>query len=57
MVRASEFPSLSHHKGYIVMSTQGTRPEPDKIFGADCDGDIALVIANEACLPPVSKAG
>ena len=44
-------------QGYIVMSTQGTRPEPDKIFGADCDGDIALVIANEACLPPVSKAG
>ena len=46
MVRSSECPSLGHHKGYIVMSTRGQRPEPDKIFGADCDGDIALVIVN-----------
>ena len=41
----------TNHKVYIAMSTRGQRPEAEKIFGADYDGDIAWVIANQACVP------
>ena len=45
----------TNHKVYIAMSTRGQRPEAEKIFGADYDGDIAWVIANQACVPMTPK--
>ena len=42
LVNPNYYPQLAHHKACVVLSTQGLRPEADKMFGADYDGDKVI---------------
>ena len=46
LVNHNDYPQLAHHKDCVVLSTQGLRPEADKMFGADYDGDNVTVITD-----------
>ena len=51
MARQRDYPQLSRLKRCIGHSTHGYRPEHDKTYGSDYDGDKATIITYPACVP------
>jgi len=51
LVRRRHYPWLNHLTGCIVLSIQGARPEADKMFGADYDGDECIIIVGPELVP------
>jgi len=51
LARPQECRELSHLTSGIVLSTRGSRPEADKMFGADYDGDEAFAIWDKRLVP------